>query len=284
MAARARTELQGSRPIGRGLGEAPKRMNSTIRLNPYAVARSLGVVAVALVLAHIGGQVSRYWLGHGNLWGFVPLFNIDSEQNIPSVFSVLLLFCAALLLALITRLKSIRREPDGSTFAVLAVGFLLMTIDESVSIHERMVEPIRHLFGDVRMGIFYFAWVIPGLALVGAVAVYFSRFLWSLPPRMRFLFISSGLLYVGGALGIELLQGRYVELYGRDTLAYGMIAAVEEGLEMGGVIAFIYSLLEYIRVNYAEVAFRIEDARLSPDATPSGNENCSGNGSPRIAA
>ena len=63
-----------------------------------------------------------------------------------------------------------------------------------------------------------------------------------------------------------------------------MIAAVEEGLEMAGVIAFIYSLLEYIRVNYAEVGFRLEDVRISPDSTPSGNERCPGNGSPRIAA
>ena len=66
-------------------------------------------------------------------------------------------------------------------------------------------------------------------------------------------------LFIGGAIGIELVGGRYVELHGRENVTYSMIATLEESLEMAGVIVFIYALLKYIADNYKEVQFRFDD-------------------------
>ena len=230
-----------------------------IRLNPSAVARVLGAVAFLLVLASIGGQLAKYLLGHERGYGLIPLFYVDAEQNIPTVFSVLLLFSAALLLAVITVLKNRQRDPDISRWAVLAAGFLLMAVDEASSLHEKLVTPVRALLGDGPLGIFYFAWVIPGIALVAALALFFLRFLLRLPARTRFTFVFAGILFVGGAIGFELIGGRYAELHGHQNLTYSMIATVEESLEMAGVIVFIYALLKYIDDNYEEVRFRFGD-------------------------
>ena len=64
-------------------------------------------------------------------------------------------------------------------------------------------------------------------------------------------------LYIGGAIGLELIGGRYSELHGED-LAYSMMTAVEESLELAGIIIFIRALLVYIADNYKEVQIQVD--------------------------
>jgi hypothetical protein len=230
-----------------------------IRLSPSAVARVLGAVAFLLVLASIVGQLAKYLLGFDRVYGLVHLFYVNDEQNIPTVFSVLLLFCAALLLTVITVLKKTEKDPDVTRWAILAFGFLCMAVDEASSIHEKLITPVRGLLGDGPFGIFYFAWVIPGIAVVCVLTLFFLRFLWRLPAKTRFTSVIGATLFIGGVIGIELAGGRYAELHSEENLTYSMITALEESLEMAGLIVFIYALLKYIADNYKEVQFRFDD-------------------------
>lgn len=75
-------------------------------------------------------------------------------------------------------------------------------------------------------------WAIPGVILVELA---FVPFLLSLPRRIAVLFVLSGLLYVSGALGVELLS----EDMDEDSIAYGFATALEEGLEMLGALMFL---------------------------------------------
>jgi hypothetical protein len=68
----------------------------------------------------------------------------------------------------------------------------------------------------------------------------------------------AAILYIGGAIGVELIGGRYAELHGEENWTYSMITTVEESLEMAGLIVFIWALLEYCADNYKEVRFRFE--------------------------
>lgn len=228
-----------------------------INVKPFAIARVLGAIALLLLLASIASQLIQHKLGYNYAYGLVPLFYADAEQNIPALFSVLLLFCAALLLAAITVIKKKEQDPDTLRWAILALGFLLMAIDEATSIHEKLVIPIRALLGGGRLGFLYFAWVIPGMALITVVGVFFLGFLLRLPAKTRFTFMFAAALFIGGIIGFELVGGRYAEMHGRDNLTYGMIATAEEGLEIFGMIVFIYALLRYIAENYHEVRFQI---------------------------
>jgi len=232
---------------------------NSIRLNPSAVARALGAVVFLLVLASIGGQLAKYVLRLDDRYGLVLLFDVDAEHNFPTLFNVLILFCAALLLAVIAVLKKKQTDPDVLKWTALAFGFLIMTVDEAVSIHERLIMPVHRLLGDGSLGIFNFAWVIPGIAAVFVLTLFFLRFLLRLPAKTRFTFMIAAILYIGGAIGFEMIQGRYSELHGEDNLMYNMIAAVEESLEFAGVIVFIYALLKYIADNYKEVRFQFDD-------------------------
>ncbi|MGH3147440.1 MAG: hypothetical protein ACRDTR_16715, partial [Rubrobacter sp.] len=87
----------------------------------------------------------------------------------------------------------------------------------------------------------------------------FVGFLRDLPPRVRFLSLASGLLYVGGAVGLELLNDVLVYLGGgvrnlsvaENVLRTVVMPHIEEFVEMMGVIGFVYALLVYA-AGYAE--------------------------------
>ncbi|MEX2530945.1 MAG: hypothetical protein WD960_09245 [Gemmatimonadota bacterium] len=229
-----------------------------ISLNPSAIGRILGAVAFLLVLASIGGQFSKFAVGHDYLKGLVPLFYVNAEQNIPTYFSVLLILFAALILVVITVLNGKRRVPHVSKWAILSFGFLFMAFDEAFQVHEGLAAPVRALLGDGNLGIFYYAWVIPGIALVLLLGLIFLTFLLHLPATTRLRFLMAAILYIGGAIGVELIGGRYAELHGLQTWTYSMITTVEESLEMAGLIVFIWALLRYCADNYKEVRFQFE--------------------------
>jgi hypothetical protein len=179
------------------------------------VTRALTVASVLVVLASLAGQFARYVVYDGRPLALARLFNVDAEQNVPTVFSVLLLFVAALLLALVAVLKRDRKEPDASRWMVLSAGFLYMSVDEGATVHELLINPVRALLGGGRFGPFYFAWVIPGIAVVAALGVFFVRFVRRLPAPTRSRFVLAGVLFLAGALGFEMIGGYWAEANGQ---------------------------------------------------------------------
>jgi hypothetical protein len=86
----------------------------------------------------------------------------------------------------------------------------------------------------------------------------YLKFLFRLPKKTMVNFIVAGVVYVGGALGVELIGGRYREMQGIN-FTYKMIATVEESLEMLGVVMFIRALLLYLSESYKEVQLRFKE-------------------------
>lgn len=219
--------------------------------------RMLGAVTFLLVLLSIGGQFSKFMLGDAFLYGLVPLFYVDMEHNIPTYFSVFLILTAALLLVVIARLSRKQMSPHVSKWAILSFGFLLMALDEVFQFHERLNIPVGRLLGEGGLGVFYFPWVIPGIALVFVLGLFFLRFLLDIPAATRFWFLVAAILYIGGAIGIELIGSRHAELHGYENWAYSMIVTIEESFEMVGLIVFIGALLNYCANNYKKLRFRL---------------------------
>ncbi len=197
---------------------------------------------------------------HNSSWArkAVKLFYVDLELNVPAFFSTMLLLAASALLGTIFLFK----HREGNAFrwhwAVLALGFLIMSFDEIVAVHERLIEPVRELFGDVHLGALYFAWVIPAIFLVIVLGLGFVRFLMELPRNTSVAFLMSATLFLSGAIGFELLEGQHAEIHGKDNLVYMVMTSIEEGLEMVGVIVFIGALLTYIHQTYATVEVRFD--------------------------
>jgi hypothetical protein len=227
-------------------------------LNPSSIARILGLIAFLLVLASVAGQLASYLTKHNHIYGLVRLFNVDAEQNIPTYFSTLLLLLATVFLSVITILQRKQKAPYVSHWVILSLGFFYMAADEALSFHEMLIGPIRNLLGEGHVGIFTFSWVIPGMMVVFVLGLFYLKFWLHLPLKTRLIFLMAAVIYIGGAIGCELIGGRYAELYGQKNLTYSLMTTAEEGLEMAGVIVFVWGLLLYIADHYKEVRFRFD--------------------------
>lgn len=217
----------------------------SIHVVPERLAARLAAGVGLLVVASTAAVVSQYAFGHDYVFGFVRLFYLDTESNVPSWYaSVTLLACAAPLL-LIGTLR--RREGDRWWRHWRALGFIFvyLSVDEAAQIHELLIIPLRdrlHLGGFL-----YWAWVIPGTAFVALMTVLYLRFLVALPPATRRRFVTAAVLFVGGALGVEMLSGEWASAHGASNVVYAAFTTAEETLEMLGVLVFVHALLRYLR-------------------------------------
>jgi hypothetical protein len=238
-------------------GEQPTEVASHfIFLSTTPIVRVLFLVLSVLILADVVALFVKFQLGHDYSFGLVPLFDLDGEENIPTFFSELLLIFSGALLAVIAILNRKKQAPHVSKWVTLSIGFFYMAYDEAFQVHEKLIVPFRRLLGNRRLGIFYYSWVLAGLAIVPILGLFFLKFLWHLPAVTRFRFVLAGTVYIAGAIGFELLGGRYAEIYSERNLTYNIFPAFEESLEMAGIILFIWALLTYIDDNYNEVRFR----------------------------
>ncbi len=221
-----------------------------VRPSPTSVARVLAIAASALVFIGLVGQMLVYLGGHDRVFGLVRLFDLNGEKNVPAIFSGLLLLFAALLLGIITSTRKKRADGDTGYWALLTLGFLYMAADEVFSFHERSTEPLRALLENAASNVLYYAWVVPGVAVVLLLALLYAGFLRRLPADTRHAFLLAAALYLGGCIGVEMIGGAFDAAYGQQHLVYALISSLEEALEMAGVIVFIWALLVYMQKDY----------------------------------
>ncbi len=239
----------------------------SLSLNPVKIAWALGAMAFLLVFASIAVLLADHLTGHTSIiiHKSVKVFYLDLEQNIPSFFSMLILLIASALLTVITLLKKKQKASYVIEWSILSIGFFYMAFDEIMAIHDRLVEPLQALLGHQNLGIFYFAWVIPGIIIVALLGIYFLKFVINLPPKTRLAFIIAGAMFVGGSIGVELIEGAVAEKYGLENFSYYALVTIEEALEMFGVIFFIRALLEYIADNYKELNLQFGASEIKPE-------------------
>lgn len=225
----------------------------TIKINPKRILALLFTIVVLLVGLSIWGQRLKYF-GVADIRGpwhefFIDLlmtaFYLDAESNIPTFTNALLLFIPSMLLALIGVWKFTGKDRFRFHWLGLSLVFLFLSFDEAAVLHERLIKPMRALVGA--NGIFYFSWVIPGLAAVALFGLAFLMFFLHLETRFKILFFLSLAVYVSGVIGGEMISGYYAANLGLKNFTYAVVASLEESVEMFGCSLIIFSLLEYIK-------------------------------------
>ncbi|UJR86219.1 hypothetical protein [Sandaracinus amylolyticus] len=200
-------------------------------------AIAIGLVALTSLVSIAGAcaEIGGYALG----WPGAPveLFALSFESNVPTWYasSLLVLSSAALVLC------AERAPRDRGAWLALAAIFAFASLDEAIEIHEHLGALV-----DGR-GVLYFSWVIPGAIIVGILALGFARFLLRLPAIDRSRFVLAAVIFVSGALGMELPLGWWTERAGDDNLVYGMLDWVEETLELAGTTTFLLALRARLR-------------------------------------
>ncbi|MEX2262166.1 MAG: hypothetical protein WD696_09455 [Bryobacteraceae bacterium] len=230
-----------------------------LKISPRRTVKVLFGIVALLALLSLAGQIGGR-LGFNVHWVFLSFFDLDGERNVPAWFSSgLLLICSAL--AGLIGMRERDRLAEGALYWLgLSPVFLFLSLDETVSIHEMSIRPVQRSLETT--GVFHFAWVIPAIILLVPFGLLYLRFVLELPAATRRLLVSAGLIYIGGAVGIEMAGGYctsamgiemvgkdYITTKGGDPMVYILLYTMEETLEMTGLSTCIYGLLSHIE-NY----------------------------------
>lgn len=200
------------------------------------------IVYFVLLLFNIVGIIFKYIYPNNFSTYIYAISSFDSENSISTLYSsVLLLTASGLLFFISSSLKKVIK--NNTPWLVLGIIFLYLSIDESISFHERFTTVFRDKFNLT--GLLYYSWVVPYFFFLIIFLIVFIPFLIRLEKRTRNLFIISGIIFVSGAMGIEIFEAKYIESNGGD-LGYTVYYTFEESFEMLGISLFIYALLRYI--------------------------------------
>ena len=233
--------------------------NSTpnIKLNPKRILFTLFAITILLIGLSIWGQYLKYIPQSFDMHGAWQEFGVDllmrsfftdAEANVPTYFNTIILFISSLLFGVIGAWKVSIKDKFNFHWIGLSMIFLYLSVDEAAVLHEKLIEPMRDLFNYERFGgIFYFAWVVPGIFAVVFFVFAYLRFFLHLENKYKYLFFISLGLYVGGIIGGEMLSGHFAGTIGLKNFTYAMYTSLEDSLEWGGCSLIIYSLLAYIQ-------------------------------------
>ena len=205
---------------------------------PDRVTRIALLAVLVLSIAGILVQYLRFAHDYEYLWGLAPLFNPAREGNVPTWFSSALLLVSATALAVAGGCLRAARSPGAQWWLVLAVVLCLASLDETANLHELFSRQARRSFTPG----FGQLWVL----VLGPVALVFlavyTGFIRRQDPRVRRPFALGAALFVGGALGVELVE-ILLQLRGAGELAVAAITVGQEVLELLGAAVLLHASL-----------------------------------------
>lgn len=204
-------------------------------------ASILFVIMMALLLAHviamqiIFNEALEMKAKFGIEYWHLSIFDLDEEESFGTWFSTLMLLSASILLFYQARLLQSREDSWYRAWWVLGCLFCLLSVDEVVALHELM----NSLFENQ-------PWTIGGFIVLLVIGLAYLPFLWHYRGRSAKLFVIAGAIYGGGAVAVEHFSGTDL-----NSLHYNMLTGLEEGMEMFGVVIFIFALLDFLHTDSA---------------------------------
>ncbi|MCT7949607.1 hypothetical protein NG798_07395 [Ancylothrix sp. C2] len=231
-------------------------MKLKVSLSPWKVTRFLLLIVFSLATLSFLTHLSNFFFPNYPLKYYShSLVNVDGEGNIPTLYSALTLLFSGLLLGLIAYVKKQDNSRYARHWGFLSGVFCFLSFDELFQFHEQLISPTRKLLGAT--GFLYFTWVVPAAFLLVILGLSYVKFLGHLPAKTRTLFMLGAGLYIGGAIGAELIGGNIAFEGGMNNLSYHAIATFEELCEMLGVVTFIHALTSYISNYLNEVIVQV---------------------------
>jgi hypothetical protein len=232
-----------------------------LSLEPKRTVTMLALAAVVVVLL----SSSLLWVTVTWRTGEVPLllhrtfklFDIRSEGNLSSLYNFGLWLFASALLFIIGRQESARMTRFATHWRALSLIFLVLAIDEVTGVHEKFSWPLRSLF-DLG-GILYHSWILVPMVLFPFFVIAFWRFLIHLPANTMAQFVLAFLLFVSGAVGPEVVEGRYHIPGAPSSNFLQGLMHIQEGLELFGLVVFIRALLFSVSETEINLCIRLRE-------------------------
>ncbi len=197
---------------------------------------------------------------HQTLWSLIDL---DQEANLTAWYSSAKLLGLAIISYLIYNAE--KNLPDGNTrsswmWLIVALIFLLLSADETASIHETIANTIMKQASigvDIRETVLggdtykdSFAWVLLLAPFILAVSVFFLVFFYKkfssskTTLALAVTALACYLLAVGSEATIYIAP-TFAEFTAADTLQYRISIGIEESGEIIGTTLFLLTFLRY---------------------------------------
>ena len=215
-----------------------------ITLNKKKFVFVLTVCAFLLILIHSIILGIYFYIDDPDTFDFIRLFDLDYEGNIPTLFSAVLFFINGLFFYLIYSSTKQENNPYQSYWLGLALIFIFMGFDEGTRLHEEIGDLVETIVEA--KGLLYFPWVIPySIAFLIASVIYF-RFYLTLNKNLKFRLFFCALIFLSGAMGLEIISAQEAETNGTSSLRYSILYTIEETLEIVGLILLIDTLVGHL--------------------------------------
>lgn len=222
------------------------------RYSATTLPYKLALVVCGIVLAHIAAMVYYHEVAIGKFyddpdrvrWYMVEMFDLDTESSFGTYYSSMALLFIGRILWHHARVVQKRGEIWCWWWFVLAIGFHWLSLDEIIAGHEVLNEHKSQV--ALQEGTERERWTIPALSLVGFLGAAFLPFLWHIRWRLLGFAVVGGLIYLGGAIGVEQATDKYQDWGILGTTEYLMWVALEEGMEMIGPVIFLAGLMRHI--------------------------------------
>jgi hypothetical protein len=164
---------------------------------------------------------------------------VDSVTSIPAWFTTLVLAACAQALWRVGSAARAAVAGWSPLWRALSAAFALLSLDELTALHVPASAAVRGAIAAGGPSLTSPGVVLAGVAGIAALAVVTLRFLAALPAGTRWAIVGSGLLYATGAVVLDHLGSGALEAFGAADLRFGLLTAVEEGLEMVGPVLLL---------------------------------------------
>lgn len=234
-------------------------MDLTVRLSRRGIFQ-LFLCAIAFETLLVIAFIAETILG-SPAWLIERLLDLDGEDSVATWFSIIQLSVVGILFGLLWTQR--RRSVVPRWFLGLAaLGFLFISMDEALMLHESVTLALQKLSWMPRFSGDHGIWIFVYLALAVPVLLAALRplaIMWRCHRHSFQLMVAGALAFLTGAVGLEVIGYEFLE---PGTIVYAVEVAAEEFLEMMGVSAILCATLFY--------AMEVQAARRRM-ATPRGS-------------
>ncbi|WP_371173956.1 hypothetical protein [Buchananella felis] len=199
-----------------------------------------------LTVGRRGDASSPWW----ETWNW---FNVGGEYNLSSWWAAsqwIILAVAAVFVAFLSR-------RFWFMWLLIAAVALYGSADEATEIHEEFWSYGDAITPYLAYDFFSYRWAVFGSVVVIAVPVLLAPLLYRLPLDVLKRLVIAGLVFVGGAVGVETLSGHLDPILGPMTSKMLAIIHIEEYLELLGVIAAVWAVLSMCEWKRTETGLQV---------------------------
>ena len=210
-----------------------------------------GMIGTVIVLM-AAWLVLNFKFHHGDLLGLGNRLNPWFEMSVHAWLGSMLLLLSGITLLLIAANQHSEHPKFTMHWSVSGTVLIAMSMDETVALHEMTAKLATRLLG---IGMDRSGFGVFALGVISMLVVFMWPLVKSLPQSLRWRALASAVVFLGGAIVVEALAGKWAVTHGEDFV-YHLLGFFEESLELTGAGMFLLSLLQYACDPVDAVAFR----------------------------